>query len=70
MKAKVKKLVKLVKQDVQEKLPNGSYSGVWGGYVVEFYIDGEKFEASTDVGVRGINIPCVVSINNGEITIK
>ncbi len=46
-------------------LKNGTYSGLWGGYVIEINAGGKKVELTTDIGVRGFNIPVSVTLNDG-----
>ena len=43
------------------ELGDGLYTGVMSGYV--FTYEGKKYECS--FGVRGINIPLVVKVENG-----
>ena len=67
----IAKLLSLSKKvSVDTTIPNGTYTGVWGGYVVQFEHDGETYEAKTDVGVKGINIPCTINIEGTDITVK
>jgi hypothetical protein len=50
--------------------PDGEYPGVWSGYVVEFSIAGFRFRLKTDTGVRGMNVPCVVKVESGAVTVS
>ena len=43
------------------KLGGGLYAGIMSGYV--FTYDGKKYECS--FGVRGINIPLIVKVEDG-----
>lgn len=54
----------------QERLPNGEYSGLWGGYEVTFSIAKNRYRVLTKIGVRGMNILCVVIVDKGKITVK
>lgn len=48
------------------KLRPGQYRGLWGGYVVVF----GDWRLATKDGVRGFNIPCVVSVaEDGSATV-
>lgn len=47
---------------------NGTYSGVWGGYVIEVNIRDKKIELTTETGVRGLNIPVLVTLVDGVWT--
>lgn len=40
-------------------IPPGQYQGIWGGYIVTI---GDKWRLTTKDGVRGINIPCTVTV--------
>jgi hypothetical protein len=51
-------------------LPSGDYPGLWGGYVVTFVIGKNHYRAATEIGVRGMNIPCVVVVDKHIVTIK
>lgn len=50
-------------------VPDGTYKGLWSGYdlVIEGY---ENIPVKTSVGIKGINIPCVIVIKNKEASIK
>jgi len=65
--AKVLEIVKKV--DKRVTLPNGTYKGVQGGYVIEIVYNKETYCIKTDDGVRGFNIPVVVTISNEQIDI-
>ena len=49
---------------------DGVYDGVWGGYLVVVVHDGTTYHIHTHVGVRGINIPCKVTVLNGVATVE
>lgn len=53
-------------------IPDGVYQGKWTAYVVRFEWPGHgTVQAKTvDVGVRGINVPCVVQITGGIATVR
>lgn len=42
-----------------EPIPGGFHEGLWSAYTV---VVGDKWELTTPVGVRGINIPCRVTV--------
>lgn len=50
--------------------PDGTYAGTWSGYEVAFSADGLRYKADTQVGIRGMDVPCEVTVINGEITIQ
>jgi hypothetical protein len=49
-------------------LPDGSYQGLWGGYVIEINYKGKTYELTTEEGVRGIGFRVVVTIKDGDAT--
>ena len=50
-------------------LPDGDYRAIWGGYVVQFWIEEKCYEAKTDIGIRTMGMACRVKISNGEIEV-
>lgn len=46
------------------------YQGLWSGYFVRFKSGGVEYEVRTDCGVRGINVPAVITVENGSITVR
>jgi len=50
--------------------PDGEYKGFWGGYNVRFTINDQNFEFESESGVRGMNIPVIVSVKNGVVTFE
>lgn len=51
-------------------MPDGEYPGKWGGYQVVMEFDGKTFRLTTADGVRGFDIPCVVKVNRGMVTVE
>jgi hypothetical protein len=51
-------------------LPDGNYSGVWGGYIIEVKFKDKTYELRTEEGVRGVGFRVVVTITNGEATFE
>lgn len=49
------------------KIPDGQYTGRWGGYEINFEHDGQPVNVRTKIGVRGINIPCTFRIVDGKL---
>jgi hypothetical protein len=69
--AKVTKVTKVTKLVPTESfLPNGTYSGLWSGYSVTLKHNGETYELETEVGVKGINCRCTVTVENGEVRVN
>lgn len=52
-----------------EKIPNGEYFGIWGGYEMKIYDSKMNYlgKRKTKEGVRGTNIKSLVLIHNNEI---
>lgn len=67
-KMKIKKITKKVPQEVT--LPDGIYTGRWGGYIIEVHYNQNTYELTTEEGVRGINISVVVTIKDGVATFE
>jgi hypothetical protein len=53
-----------------ERLPDGIYDGIWGGYVVRFSVNGSEYEAKTGVGIRTPCAPCKVTSKDGKLTVE
>lgn len=51
-------------------LPDGRYKAIWTAYTARFSHDGKAYTVDTSVGVRGINCPCVVVVENGCVTVE
>ena len=51
-------------------LPIGEYDGYWSGGMVEFAIDTTVYRADVDIALRGVNIPCVVTVGPVWTTVK
>lgn len=51
-------------------IPDGSYEGTWGGYVVRFSCGGMFHQGRTDKGIRTPSAPCVVTARNGQLTVE
>ena len=63
------KVISVLKKVPKETtLPDGLYNGTWGGYVIELKYNNDTYELVTEDGVRGINIPVIVEIREGEVT--
>lgn len=60
------KITKITIQVPKEStLPDGLYTGVWGGYIIVVNYDGKNYELTTEEGVRGIGIKVVVTVKDG-----
>lgn len=62
-------LTKVVKE-FQSDIPNGVYEGLWSGYTVSFFVHGVGYRGESSNGVRGMNIPCVITVNGGRFSVK
>lgn len=49
------------------QLPEGVYLGTWSGYTIEVAIGGVLHRLDTSTGVRGLNVPCEVTVSGGHI---
>lgn len=52
------------------RLPDGEYGGVWSAYSVEVVHDSRRHHFRTADGVRGINVPCRVTVVEGKATVE
>lgn len=46
-------------------LPDGVYSGTWGGNVIDINYKGKTYELTTQEGVRGFGYKVVVHVQDG-----
>lgn len=53
-----------------KRLRDGKYPGRWSGYQVEFHVAGIEHNAEVVKGIRGIDIPCEVTVVNGAISVE
>jgi len=51
-------------------IPDGTYAGDWGGYLVRFTAKGARYEAKTKDGIRTLNAPCAVIVSGGKIEVR
>lgn len=49
-------------------LPDGVYSGTWGGYNIEVVYGPHIYHLKTEEGVRGMGIKVMVTIKDGVAT--
>lgn len=49
-------------------LPDGVYSGTWGGNIISLDLDGKNYELETEEGVRTFGVKVIVTINDGVAT--
>lgn len=49
-------------------LPDGHYTGTWGGSIIEVRHEGKTYELTTEMGVRGFGYKVVVNIVDGVAT--
>lgn len=59
-----------IKEKVPQEttLPDGVYTGTWGGYTIDVKYKDKSYELTTDEGVRGIGFKVVVHIVDGVAT--
>lgn len=58
------------KRPVDTTLPDGLYTGTWGGYVIELRYKDKTYELETEEGVRGVGFRVLVKIENGIATFE
>lgn len=51
-------------------LPDGLYSGIYGGYVISVVYENKQYELHTEEGVRGGGIKVLVTIKDGIATFE
>ena len=51
-------------------LPNGLYTGIWGGYLIKFTYNGTNYELGTEDGIRGFNVNVIIESNDDELTFE
>jgi hypothetical protein len=52
-------------------IPSGRYKGLWSGRKVEAKMaDDSTREFYTKDGVKGFNVPCKVTVLDGDITVE
>lgn len=61
------KIWKLVKE--KSTLPNGNYYGLASGFTIDVIHKDDKYQIDTDTGVKGMNVPCNVSVKDGVVTV-
>lgn len=58
------------RRPVETTLPDGHYTGTWGGSIIEVKYQDKYYELRTDCGVRGMGYKVVVSIKDGVGTFQ
>jgi hypothetical protein len=59
-----------IKIPKETTLPDGIYTGIWGGYIINIYYNEKYYELTTEEGVRGTGFKVVVTIKNGIATFE
>ena len=59
-----------IKVPKETTLPDGIYSGVWGGYIIDVTYDGRNYSLTTEEGVRGFGIKVMVTIKDQVATFE
>lgn len=59
-----------IEEDVPQivTLPDGTYTGEWGGYIIKLHYKGKNYNLTTEVGVKGMGIKVIVTIVDGVAT--
>lgn len=63
---KITSAQKLVMEDAT--LPDGTYSGIWGGHVIKISTSKGDYHLTTEQGVRGVGYKVSVRVIDGEAT--
>lgn len=66
----MRRLTNLVQVSQTVVIPDGQYNGFQSGYSVTFVADGKRYEAKSDEGLRGLKIPRVVVVENGNVFVR
>ena len=53
-----------------ERLPDGVYDGIWGGYRVTLNVGGIQYEAQTQDGIRTPRAECKVTSKDGMLLVE
>lgn len=51
-------------------IPNGRYSGYWGGSEATALIDGEQYRFIVSNGIRTMKAECTIIVNDGNIRVE
>lgn len=51
-------------------LAEGTYKGTWSGYTVKLTYNGVLVEFTTEIGVRGINVPATIVVKDNQIYVE
>jgi hypothetical protein len=60
---------KLRRIESVDRIPDGTYDGIWGGYRVTFEVEGVQYEAETLDGIRTPRASCTVTSKGGRIMV-
>ena len=58
-----------VECSLKARIPEGVYAGYWGGYDVVVNHDGEQWNIRTKDGIRGVNMPVSVVVDENVTSI-
>ena len=61
---------KLRRIESVDRIPDGTYHGIWGGYRVTFQVKGVQYEAETLDGIRTLRASCTVTSKDGRIMVS
>jgi hypothetical protein len=53
-----------------ERIPDGVYDGIWGGYRVTFDVGGIQYDAQTVDGIRMPRAECKVTSKDGKLSVE
>lgn len=49
------------------EVADGQYQGKWGGYKITFEYGNKEVTVDTEIGVRGMNVPCTFRVVDGKL---
>lgn len=57
-------------RQVESQPPDGQFDGQWSGYVITFKTPMGVFRGLADIGVRGIDVACIVTVKSGKTSVR
>ena len=60
----------VVRVESSDGIQDGVFDGLWSGYTVEWEMPAGTYKGKASRGVRGMNIPCTVTIKNARVSVE
>jgi len=57
----------IVRIESAEGIKAGQYEGLWSGFEVIFETGFGKYVGKSSVGVKGFDVPCIVTVNDNSL---